>query len=266
MNSVKMYGRFLKVYFKQQMEFRFSFFGDIVVNMLTYITLFLSLWVLFLKFPDIKGWGYYETLFLYNLNLLSYAISSMFLWAPMKQLEEMIRKGEFDGFLVRPIPALKLLVLRQFQHTFIGHIIVSVYILILCYIKLNLHWSVSQIIYLIAALLGATLIHAGIIIIAASTAFWIVKSGVILNVAIYGVRNYINYPISIYGNGLKFFLTFIVPYAFVNFYPSEALLGLTTEGTNMALMYGTPCVGILLFAMSLKIFQMGIRKYESSGS
>jgi ABC-2 type transport system permease protein len=266
MHALKMYGRFLKVYMKQQLEYRFAFFGDIGVNMMTFITLYASFWVLFRQFPVLNGWSFYECMLLYNLNLISYAISSLFLWGPMKFLDEMIRKGEFDSFLIRPIGPLKLLVLRQFQHTFIGHIIIAAIVFAVCFDRLGIHWTIGQMLFFASVVLGATLIHAAIIIAAASSAFWVVKSSAVVDVSIYGIRNYINYPISIYGKGLRIFLTFIMPYAFVNFYPAEVLLDKTSDASIGWFQYGTPAVGIILFFAAVKLFNFGVSRYESSGS
>ncbi|MNW36480.1 hypothetical protein D3C74_134930 [compost metagenome] len=266
MHWLKMYSRFLIVYFKQQLEYRFSFFGDILVNMLTFVTIYMGFWIIFNKFEVLEGWTYYEVMFLYNFNLVSYALSSMFVWGPMKQLEELIRKGDFDQFLTRPIPPLRLLIFRQFGHTFIGHIIVSIFVFGLCINRLNLEWSFQDYVYFIAAIIGATLIHCGIIIIAASSAFWVTRSTTIVDITIYAVRNYINYPINIYAKWLQLFLTFGIPYAFVNFYPATVLLGKNELAIHSSLAFGTPIVGLLLLALSLLLFNHGLTRYKSSGS
>lgn len=267
MQSIRLYGRFLRVYMKAQLEYRFSFFGDIFVNMMTFVTLYLSFWVLFRNFQTLNGWNYWEVVFLYNLNLLTYAVSSLFFWAPMKSLEGMVRTGEFDNFLVRPLRPLAILVFRQFQHTFIGHIIVASCVLVLCTIHLSIQWTSGHVVFLLACIIGGTLIQASIIIVAASSAFWIVKSGTVVDVSIYAIRNFINYPISIYGKSVQLLLTFAVPYAFVNYYPAAAFFG---KEDPLALMSPSPyialLIGGLLFPLACWVFGRGVLRYNSSGS
>lgn len=268
-NQLRLYGRFLRTYMRTQLEYRFSFFGDIFVNMMTFITLYSSFWVMFNAFHTMDGWNYWEVVFLYNLNLLTYAISSLFFWGPMKQLERMVRSGEFDQFLVRPLEPLKLLVFRQFQHTFLGHILVAGTVLAICTIRLDIHWTIGNIAFLLFSVLGGTLIQAGIIITAASSAFWVVRSGTIVDISIYGIRNFINYPISIYGRSIQLLLTFVIPYAFVNYYPAAAFFGKDPAGGSvLSHLYGcgSLAVGAALFAAALRIFRRGVMRYDSSGS
>ncbi|MFC5404231.1 ABC transporter permease [Cohnella soli] len=264
MHWVKMYLRYLSVYFKQLMEYRFSFFGDIFVNTLFFIVTYIGFWVIFNRFDMLHGWTFYEVTFLYNMNLLSYAISSMFVWGPMKQLEEYVRRGEFDLFLTKPIPPLRLLIFRQFGHTFIGHVLVAVTVFIVCIDRLDLQWSFTLYVFFVAAIIGAAFIHSALIIFAATSTFWIVRSTPIVDVTIYAIRSYINYPISIYYKWLQVLLTFLVPYAFVNFYPSTVLLR-KTESLSI-LSYCTPILGLILLGAAVCTFNIGVRRYESTGS
>lgn len=269
MEQLRLYWHFLRVYLKSQLEYRFAFFGDIFVNMMTFVTLYLSFWVLFQTFETMNGWGYWEVVFLYNLNLITYALSSLFFWGPMKQLETMVRTGEFDQFLVRPLHPLALLVYRQFQHTFIGHIVIASGIMVLCTIHLPIEWTINNIAFILLSIAGGTLIQAAVIILAASSAFWVVRSGVVVDLSIYTIRNYINYPISIYGQAIQRILTFVVPYAFVNYYPAAAFFH-KEEGFNPQFMqfyqYSSIIVGALLFTLAVTIFRHGVSRYEGAGS
>lgn len=265
MFHLKLYWRFIRSYMKTQLEYRFAFFGDIFANMLTFITLYLSFWVLFEKFQMLNGWSYWEVVFLYNLNLLSYAVSSLFLWGPMKQLESMVHSGEFDNFLIRPFRPLTILVIRQFQHTFIGHIIVACCVLALCTVHLHIQWDIGRMLFVLMPLVGGTLIQAAIIIIAASSAFWIVRSGTILDIAIYTLRSFINYPISIYGKSVQLLLTFVIPYAFVNYYPSASFFA--KDGYLFDFYAcGSILVGGFLFLLACWVFSRGVLRYDSAGS
>ncbi|MFF2886924.1 ABC transporter permease [Paenibacillus sp. NPDC057967] len=263
---LRMYQKFIKVYMKQQLEYRFSFFGDLFVNMLTFVTLYLGFWIIFNKFDLLNGWTYYDVMFLYNINLVSYAISSFFLWNPMKQLENLVRNGDFDNYLTRPLSPLRLLIMRQVGHTFIAHIAVSIVIFAICFVKLDINWTFTNIVFFISIILGATCIHAAIIIAAASSAFWVVRSGTIVDISIYAIRDYINYPISIYARWLQILLTFIIPYGFVNYYPSTVLLNKEVHSSLNIIQYGTPVVGIVLLFGACLLFYSGIRQYESTGS
>lgn len=92
------------------------------------------------------------------------------------------------------------------------------------------------------------------------------RSTTIVDITIYAVRNFINYPISIYAKSVQFALTFLIPYAFVNYFPSTVLLGKEASFGIPALAFGTPVLGIVLFLLSIHVFYFGVRRYESTGT
>lgn len=184
----------------------------------------------------------------------------------MTETENTVRRGDFDLFLTKPIPPLRLPVLRQFGHTFIAHVILAIIVFVICFRNLELHWSFANVLFFLSVIVGATFIHSALIIIAASCAFWVVRSTAIVDMTIYAVRNFINYPISIYARGVQFVLTFIIPYAFVNYFPSTVLFGKEASFGTSALAFGTPVFGIVLFILSVYIFYFGVRRYESTGT
>ena len=97
--------------------------------------------------------------------------------------------------------------------------------------------------------------------------FWIVRTYSIFYALTWNFRNFINYPISIYGKFIQVLLTFVIPFAFINFYPVKYFLD--KKGDTLfhpILQYGTPIVGIVLFLLAYKFWTMGVNRYESTGS
>ena len=85
--------------------------------------------------------------------------------------------------------------------------------------------------------------------------------------AIYGVRRFIEYPITIYDRWLQLFLTVVIPYAFVSFYPAQHFLDKDGQALfHPALQYGTPLVGIFMFALACGFWRFGVNHYQSTGS
>lgn len=141
MQALKLYFRFISIYLKSKLEYRFSFFMDLFTNVFTYSLIFISIWIIFEKFENIQGWSFYEVIFLYNINLFSYALSGMFIKHPMLDLERMVQEGSFDSIVVRPINPLFHMVARQFEYTFIGHILLSIIIFFITIPKLQITWD-----------------------------------------------------------------------------------------------------------------------------
>ena len=70
------------------------------------------------------------------------------------------------------------------------------------------------------------------------------------------------YPIGIFSKGFVIFFTFIIPYAFVNYYPLLYLLGKIDSP-----IYGlSPILVIIYLIPCIIIFYLGMRRYSSTGS
>ena len=74
-------------------------------------------------------------------------------------------------------------------------------------------------------------------------------------------------PISIYPKVIQFVLTFVVPYAFVNFYPAYRFFG-KTEGAAFPIRLPmiTLILGAAMASVSYLIWRRGLRRYESIGA
>jgi len=86
------------------------------------------------------------------------------------------------------------------------------------------------------------------------------------NVFYGAMKKFINYPISLYNKFIQIFLTFVLPYAFINFYPAQLLLNKKDYIFHPALQYATLPLGVLLFIISYRFWLYGINRYQGTGS
>jgi len=73
---------------------------------------------------------------------------------------------------------------------------------------------------------------------------------------------FIDLPLDVYNPVITFILTFIVPIAFINYYPAELFLG---KGFS-AFAYLTPIVGLISFVIAYNFWKIGLKNYTSTGS
>jgi ABC-2 type transport system permease protein len=83
-----------------------------------------------------------------------------------------------------------------------------------------------------------------------------------MNIFTDGGREFGKYPISIYGEGVLKFLTYVVPIALFQYYPFLYLIGRTDNVVYMFL----PLVGVIFLIPCLAFWEIGIRHYKSTGS
>jgi ABC-2 type transport system permease protein len=267
MRICKLYITFLKNYLKSKTEYKFSFFLDIISPFIIFVGIYLSVWIILWKFKRIGDWNLFDVLFMYNINLFCWGVSGLFLKVPMLELGGLIAKGEFDSYLLRPVNSLLHLVLKNFDHQSIGIILLSALVFIVYMPQFNISWTIDKLVFFPVILFSGTLIHIAIMIIAGALNFWFIKAEQAVNMTIYGVKRFIDYPIFIFNRAIQFIITFIIPYAFVNFYPSQYLLDKREPVIFTPIfIYASPIVSIILFVFSLVIWNAGIKKYQSTGS
>ena len=74
--------------------------------------------------------------------------------------------------------------------------------------------------------------------------------------------NFPGCPNLIHGQGVRFLLTWIIPYGFASFYPASYLLGRNVG----PLAWLGPVVAALLLGVSYRVWQFGLRYYSGTGS
>jgi ABC-2 type transport system permease protein len=83
-----------------------------------------------------------------------------------------------------------------------------------------------------------------------------------MNVFTYGARQYGAYPYDVYNKVVLRFCTFIIPYALIQYYPLQYLLGRTTNIAYALL----PVAAAWFLIPCLALWKYGVSKYKSTGS
>jgi ABC-2 type transport system permease protein len=80
--------------------------------------------------------------------------------------------------------------------------------------------------------------------------------------------DFTRYPLSIYNKLVRFTLSFVFPFAFMNYFPASTLLQKTGSayGINPVLGWLTPIVGAIWFAGAYLFWRRGLNHYQSTGS
>ncbi|MEX2104442.1 MAG: ABC-2 family transporter protein [Bacilli bacterium] len=267
MHYFQLYIEFIKLRILGIAEYRKAFLIGAAAQIASYGAEFFLIWVVVTKFQTINGWHSNEVLFLYGLNLCSYAMAGFFFFSPTSQLSVMIKNGTFDEILTKPLNSFWYLVCREFNTGYASHFVLSSLVIAYSLYALKVDISLGFIVFLFLTLIGAALIQAAALIMTSVPSFWVVENKGLKDILFFQARNFIRYPISIYKLPIQILLTLILPYAFINFYPSQFLLGKNDILLfNPALQFMTPIVGAGLFAFAYYFWTLGVRQYKSTGS
>lgn len=263
-----MFKKYLYLYlefFKQNAKTMLEYKTDFVIGIFsTFLNQFYGIffvWVIFENIKQIHGWTFYEITFVYGLLTMAKGID-MFFFDNLYCLGlEYVREGTFDIFMIRPISPLFQLIASYMQQDGIGLLLLGAVVIVKSLIELKITLGIFDIVMLIIFVISGAAIISAINLIMATTGFKTVNSHVLMS-SVNSFQDFALYPVLIYPKFISFFLTWIIPYAFASFYPADYFLN---KG-YYAYAVMTPFVAILLWVIALKVWSIGMKNYESTGS
>jgi ABC-2 type transport system permease protein len=248
-------------YIKARMQYRADFLISAVGMVFSNAISLIVFWALFHTIPLLDGWSFEEILFIYGFYLLAVSPAQIFfdhVWS----LRIHILEGTFIKYYFRPLNMFFYYLSEMFDLKGLPQVLVGLGTVIYASIQLGLVWNIQRIVLIIVMLFGASMVVASLLTIAACSSFWIMHSYSILNLA-FKLREYSQYPITIFDGVFRFLFTYIIPIGFVAFYPSQ--LFLRPENVSW-LAYLSPVVGIAAFVLAYQVWVLGVNSYTGTGS
>ena len=173
-----------------------------------------------------------------------------------------VKKGDFDKYLTRPINPLFHVIAETFQVDAIGELIVGIALMIYVSGSVNACITPLSVTLFILVIPFSMLIYTAIKITTGAFAFWIKSSGFIIQM-VYGMNEFAKYPTTIYSTFVRNFVTYIIPFAFTGYYPALYFL---TGQNPLFNIGGTVIISVIFMSISLLIWHKGLSAYESAGS
>ena len=253
---------FIRQDLKKIMEYKTDFLLGAIGLLIAQAIQILFLGVIFSQIPALEGWTFDEILFIYGFSLIPKSLDHLFfdnLWMVGYRI---VRKGEFDKYLTRPINSLFHVIAERFCVDAFGEIVTCVLLLSYAVPRLSLpfHWYTIPL--LILVVIFATMIYTSLKIMTAAIAFWTKASGHITHM-LYMTNDFSKYPVTIYHKAVQAVITYVIPFAFTAFFPASYFL---TGENPLFCVGGTVIAGSVLFAAALLVWNRGLRAYESAGS
>ena len=148
-----------------------------------------------------------------------------------------------------------------------GHGGLGILLFILSAAKIGVVWTPVKVIYYIFSIIGGVLIQGAIFLFLATLNIYLLETGSLKEVFYWNARKFAGYPISIFHKAIQFCMTFVVPFAFVNYFPAQYIL----RKDDMAqypevFMYLTPIIGIVLYVLAYAFWKYSLKYYKSSGN
>ena len=132
--------------------------------------------------------------------------------------------------------------------------------------RVDVSWTPAKVALIPITILSGTLIFGSIWVITSSISFWTVETQEVANSFTYGGLTLSQYPIDVFGTWLRRFVTFVLPLAFVSYFPAAYLLDKPVPfGLPSWVALLSPVVAALLVLLARAVWQLAIRHYRSTG-
>ncbi|MDR0294338.1 MAG: ABC-2 family transporter protein [Oscillospiraceae bacterium] len=219
--------------------------------------------LMFARFGSVGSWSVERILLIYALAVTSYGLAESlfrgFDYFPSK----MVRSGDFDRLLLRPRTLFTQAAVSYFHIHRLARPAAGLAVVFWCLARQNTAPSPRSLWLLVSALLGGTLVYAGVFVFMSGISFFTV--GILDWMIIFTNASYqvTRIPLPYMPGALRSVFTFVMPMLVISYYPASVLCG-----------WGEPLwkgllalpAGAAFLGLSLLVWRVGVRHYKSTGS
>ena len=260
------YRRLVGARIRSQLQYRLSFaLNTLGTTMISFVD-FAAILVIFGRIDALGEWSVGEVAFLYAISSVTFGLADLVI-GHLDLLPLMIRQGDLDVLLARPLGSLFQVVSSDFALRRLGKVFQGLAVLGYALATVQIDWTAGRAAMLALMLVTGVVIFCGIWVAFASVAFWVVDSTEVANAFTYGGNYMAQYPVNIFGAWLRRFVIFVVPLAFVGYFPALYVLGKEDElGLPSALQFASPLAAAVSVAGGWIVWRAAVRRYRSTGS
>lgn len=254
---------YFKMGIKKALQYPVNFMFFVVSIAPIHLIQIVFSWFIAKRFDGLDSWDGWNLIFLYSILLVSYGIAQVFA-RRFRYLEEEIISGKLDTYFIKPIPILYGLMFQNLHITeMFSQLFPPIIILIVSCFYNSIRWSLIKVLILLGAIIGGAFIQMAMFLLIGSVAFWTTRSNSLEHI-FFAFKDFLNYPLHVYGQKVLAFLTYVFPLAFVNYYPALYILGKAGSGSILCFM--TVPVAMILSGIAFMVWRVAVKHYNSTGS
>jgi ABC-2 type transport system permease protein len=244
--------------------YRVSFVTLVVANGLITGLDAVAIWITFHHLDLLGGFELHEVALLYGASSLGLGIADTLIGS-VERIGVYVRTGRLDQMLTKPLPLLLQVCADQFTLRRLGRITQAT--VVFAWAATHVDWTPAR-----GGVAAMMVVSGGAIFFAlfvgfSCIQFWTLDATEFSNAFTYGGATLTQYPLTIFPKELMRSLTFVVPVAFVNWYPCLYLLGRDDPfGMPAWFQFCSPVAAVAAVAAALWVWRSGVRHYTSTGS
>jgi ABC-2 type transport system permease protein len=260
MRYLKLLGASFSLSLRQEMAFRTNLLFQLLMTVISIVSGLAVLEAVYTQTRTLAGWNLGESVVLLGTFQIVGGIFQTFITPNLNWFTGKVKDGTLDSILMQPVPSLYMVSLGKCAPLALTQVATGLLVVLLGLRELGTLPTLW-------GLLGWLMLAAmGIIVawatraLSSSLAFW--APSVELGIFYDALWQFGRYPVTIYQQPLRFLLTYILPFAFIATFPTNALLGRADPLL--------PILGLVISALAFMLVQLvwhaGLRRYTSATS
>jgi ABC-2 type transport system permease protein len=262
---LRLYAAFARFGLATEMAFRANFLVKVLVEMLWIGILLVFYLMIFGKTELVAGWDRHEYLFFVGCHFTLAGLVETFFLGNCIEFPELIRSGDLDHCLLKPIDEQFLISCRNLDWSTLPNVLVGA--TVMGYALAGLHWSFDPlrlVSFLVVFTCGAAMTYSFLLFLT-STSVWFVRNQSLMELW-WLFTTLMRYPREIYkgkwATPFGWFFTFIVPVLLVTNVPANTMVRVFEPAWIIAMVLAA--AGLLF--LSRRFFRYALTRYRSASS
>lgn len=224
----------------------------------------IEIWLLTRAFPSVGGWDFWQLGFMTGLFQMALGVyHALFIYFGWHS--DLVVEGTYDRILIRPVHPILQIMTGRLHLAALGEFLPGIVLFALTSSRVNIQWNFFNGLFLVLIIFSGAVIQWAVTLVIAAFDFWFVRTA--LFEIINPFQDFLTrYPIHIYPPLFRFLMTFILPFAFIAYYPTHYFFQREVAMFNPSFAYLTPLVALLMAALAVAFWTWGLKSYQSTGT
>ena len=266
---LRLYIEFLRNALVREMTFRANFLITLVTRAFWLSAQLLLFEVIYSHVDAIGDWTRYEYFAFMATGMLVNAIVETFFMPNCANFSELIRTGDLDFALLKPIDTQFLVSFEKVNLPMLVQVVLAGILMWYSLAHLDVTVTAGRVLTYFILIAVAVAFFYSLMIALAATSVWFGRNQGLYDFWFY-VTVFARYPREIYagsaaGDAISFGFSFIIPILLVMTIPSRVLLGKVLD-PSWLMVFVAPAITLVMLWVSRRIFNWSVNNYRSASS
>lgn len=260
LDSLRVYAQAFNATLQTKLEYRADLLVGILTSMMMQAASLSLLWIVLRAVPALAGWSPPEVLFLFGMTAACLGGSELFfnqIWL----LPQAILLGDLDRLLTYPVRSLPFYLVTRPELHAIGNVFTGVAYVVTSLVWLEVAWY-SWLAMPLFWLCGV-LIYTSVLVCFGCLSFRFIGPWSYTLMLGHNLLQATRYPLAAYPKPVRLVLLAAVPYGTFHYLPASVFFG---KGAPVVALAAAPVAALLMMGLAHWAWNLGLKRYESTGS